>query len=259
MPHLQVLGPTQLVTGDPAAAAELLAQPRPTSLLIYLAAAHPGAFHRRDFLVTLFWPESGQEQARTNLRKLLHVIRKALGEHALEGRGDEEVRLAPGLLTCDLVEFEDAYGRRQMARAVEMLGKTQPSDWIAVSGASVLEDWASATRMRIADTAAAAAWHLALMHDAEDAFTEAGRWARRVVEFAPEDEHRLRRVLTLMVDRIGDHGTAMRLYERFRERLRKEYQAAPAPETIALIQRLRLTPLRVNAPASPPRPPNPRR
>ncbi|MEP7384045.1 MAG: hypothetical protein ABI910_20365, partial [Gemmatimonadota bacterium] len=62
MATLHVLRPTALL--DVAGAPELLAQPRPTSLLIYLAAAHPGAFLRRDLLITLFWPESGQEQAR---------------------------------------------------------------------------------------------------------------------------------------------------------------------------------------------------
>ncbi|MCC6930711.1 MAG: hypothetical protein IT359_17105 [Gemmatimonadaceae bacterium] len=238
MPHLSILRPTTLTHLDPAAASDLLAQPRPASLLIYLAAAHPGAFLRRDHLVTLFWPESGQEQARTNLRKLLHIIRRTLGEESIETRGDEEVRLRPDALTCDLVEFEDDYRARRFARALERLGNTQPSDWIAVTGSSVLEDWAAATRMRVADTASAAAWSMAQLSESGADLTEAGRWARRAADFAPEDERRLRRVMELL-ERIGETAGALRLYERFEQRLARDLDALPAGDTRALAQRLR--------------------
>ena len=85
----------------------LLAQPRPVALLIYLTIAGrgPGAFHRRDTLVAMFWPETDQEHARTNLRKLVHVIRKALGDDVIESRGDEELRVVPERLWCDVVDF----------------------------------------------------------------------------------------------------------------------------------------------------------
>jgi len=237
MPHLSILSPTTLTTPNPAAASELLAQPRPTSLLVYLAVAHPGAFLRRDHLVTLFWPESGQEQARTNLRKLLHVIRRTLGDDSIETRGDEDVRLAPGLVSCDLHEFEQDYEARRFARAIERLGKTQQADWIAVTGAPALEDWASATRMRVADMASAAAWTLAQLSESGDDLTEAGRWARRAAGFAPEDERRLRRVMELL-ERIGETAGALRLYERFERRLAREFDATPATETRALAARL---------------------
>lgn len=237
MPHLTLLAPTTLSDIDNAAASELLAQPRPTSLLIYLTAAHPGAFLRRDHLVTLFWPESGQEQARTNLRKLLHVIRRTLGEDSIETRGDEDVRLQPGLVTCDLHDFEGDYEARRFARAIERLGKTQPSDWIAVTGSSVLEDWAAATRARVADMASAAAWTLAKLSESDDDLTDAGRWARRAADFAPEDERRLRRVMELL-ERIGENAGALHLYERFARRLAREFGATPAADTRALADRL---------------------
>ncbi|MBK6486834.1 MAG: hypothetical protein IPF98_08190 [Gemmatimonadetes bacterium] len=237
MPHLHILRPTTLTTTPPTAASDLLAQPRPTSLLIYLAAAHPGAFLRRDHLVTLFWPESGQEQARTNLRKLLHVVRRTLGDDSLETRGDEDVRLTPGLVRCDLLEFQDDYNARRFASALERLGKTQPSDWIAVTGASALEDWAAATRVRVADMASAAAWTLATLSESDEDLTDAGRWARRAAELAPEDERRLRRVMELL-ERIGETAGALRLYERFRRHLDREFGAPPSPETRAVVDRL---------------------
>jgi DNA-binding SARP family transcriptional activator len=236
MATLTVLGPTMLL-GVPDAAS-LLGQPRPTSLLIYLSAAHPGAFVRRDHLVTLFWPESGQEQARTNLRKLLHAVRRVLGEESIEGRGDEEVRLRPGIVECDLPVFEDDFRARRFARALERLDNTQPTDWIAVTGASTLEDWASATRIRVADMASAAAWSLAQISESGNALTDAGRWARRAFSFAPEDERRLRRVMELLA-RIGETAGALRLFDQFERHLHREFGARPAVESRALMERLR--------------------
>ncbi len=238
VPHLRILAPTSISELDPARGMELLAQPRPTSLLIYLAAAHPGAFVRRDHLIPLFWPESGQEQARTNLRKLLHIIRRTLGDDSIEGRGDEDVRLKPGLVQCDLLDFEKEFHARRFARALERLGNTQPMDWIAVTGSSALEDWASATRIRVADMASAAAWSLAELSESGDDLTQAGRWARRAVSFAPEDERRLRRVIEMLA-RIGETAGALRLYEGFEQHLRREFGATPSSETRALVDRLR--------------------
>lgn len=238
VPHLHILAPTSITELEPARGLELLAQPRPTSLLIYLAAAHPGAFLRRDHLVTLFWPESGQEQARTNLRKLLHVLRRTLGDESIETRGDEDVRLAPGVMQCDLLEFEEDIHARRFARALERLGHTQPSDWIAVTGASALEDWASATRIRVASMASAAAWSLAQLSESDQDLTHAGQWARRAVSFAPEDERRLRRVIE-MLERIGETAGALRLYETFERHLQCEFGATPSADTRALADRLR--------------------
>ncbi|MCP4363142.1 MAG: hypothetical protein GY796_34505 [Chloroflexi bacterium] len=50
------------------------------ALLAYLAteADQP---HRRDKLAGLFWPNSPQKTARTNLRRVLADLRKAIGDH----------------------------------------------------------------------------------------------------------------------------------------------------------------------------------
>jgi len=55
MIELSVLGPIQLRGADGHELSAVLAQPKRLGLLIYLAAARPRGFHRRDKLVTLFW------------------------------------------------------------------------------------------------------------------------------------------------------------------------------------------------------------
>ena len=49
------------------------------SLLAYLVL-NAGAPHSRQYLSFLFWPDSNESQARTNLRQLLHYFHAALPE-----------------------------------------------------------------------------------------------------------------------------------------------------------------------------------
>jgi hypothetical protein len=57
MLHLSLLGTVEFTADDGRTIHSVLAQPKRLALLAYLAAAHQG-FHRRDVLVSLFWPES---------------------------------------------------------------------------------------------------------------------------------------------------------------------------------------------------------
>ena len=47
---------------------------------------------------------------------------------------------------------------------------------------------------------------------------------------APDDERVLRRALT-MLDRLGDRAGALRTYDDFARRLRREFDADPSAET----------------------------
>src|SRR5262245_57378539 len=97
----------------------LLSQPKRIALLVYLALARPRGFHRRDRLVSIFWPEHSQEHARAALRKSLHAIRHSGDTDVLVTRGDEEVAVNTSLLECDAVEFDDAIRTGRLAHALE--------------------------------------------------------------------------------------------------------------------------------------------
>src|SRR5829696_10387611 len=106
--ELRTLGTLDLRASDGRVLHALLAQPKRLALLSYLCVATPRGLHRRDALVALFWPESNREHARTSLRGALHVLRRSLGEATLVTRGDEEVSIAPDLVWCDAVAFDEA-------------------------------------------------------------------------------------------------------------------------------------------------------
>src|SRR5262245_32392936 len=75
--HVQLLVEFCLTDGDPIV--KTLSSPRLQSLLAYLLL-HRHAPQSRNHLAFLFWPDSTEAQAQTNLRQLLHHLRHALPE-----------------------------------------------------------------------------------------------------------------------------------------------------------------------------------
>src|SRR5215207_7266021 len=73
--RIHLLGPLELRYGDTALPP--LESARAESLLAYLLL-HRGAPQQRQRLAFLLWPDSTEAQARTNLRHLLHTLRRAL-------------------------------------------------------------------------------------------------------------------------------------------------------------------------------------
>jgi tetratricopeptide (TPR) repeat protein len=102
-----LLGTLSVQFAAPEAGGAVVAQPKRFALLAYLALARPHGWQRRDAIVAMFWPESTQERARRALRDAIYVLRRELGEGVIEGRGSEEVRLAPAM-HVDVHAFETA-------------------------------------------------------------------------------------------------------------------------------------------------------
>ena len=118
MLHLLTLGTLDLRRDDGTGLLSVVSQPKRIGLLCYLALARPRGFHRRDTLLPLFWPEADDEHARASLRQAVHYLRRSLGEQVVLSRGDEEVGLAAGELSCDAVAFEEALEAGEAERAL---------------------------------------------------------------------------------------------------------------------------------------------
>ncbi|HEY1320010.1 MAG TPA: hypothetical protein VGF32_07175, partial [Streptosporangiaceae bacterium] len=65
------------ITGDGTGARH--GSPRALALIAFLAA-HAGAPQSRQLIAGLFWPDSADAQALTNLRRELHHLRQALAD-----------------------------------------------------------------------------------------------------------------------------------------------------------------------------------
>ncbi len=234
---LRLLGALDL--GGPARpeAGAVLKRSKQTALLAYLVLEDPGAFHRRDALLGLLWPELDTPNARAALRQALHYLRRALGDDVVRGRGDEEIGVDPDRLRCDAVEFLEAVEGGRPAEALEAYGGELLSGFF-VSGAAEFDDWMA--RWRNALRARAAQAGLDAAEERLGARDDAGaaRFARRAVDLAAHDERVLRRAMEIL-DASGDRAAAVHEFERFAARLEEDLDLDPSPETRATLAAIR--------------------
>jgi DNA-binding SARP family transcriptional activator/TolB-like protein len=234
--QLRTLGALDLRAADGREIRMLLAQPKRLALLTYLSAA-PAAFHRRDTLLALFWPESDEKSARAALRTALSVLRRALGAESLIGRGGEEIGIDPERLVCDVACFEAAWAAGDPERALDLYR----GDLLAgfhLDDAPEFERWLDERRRELRGLAVRAAVELAERDERVGERISAVRWARRAAALEPDDETVLCRLIRLL-DRVGDRAGALGAYGALADRLRREYDAEPAPETRAVIEAVR--------------------
>jgi len=237
MMRLRLFGPAELVTGGGEELRQVLSQPKRLGLLIYLAIAEPAGFQRRDTLLALFWPELDTESARRALRQSLHFLRSHLGADALQGRGAEEVRLAPGALWCDVVAYREALAAGRLADALELRrGELLPGFHVKEASPE-FDEWLSGERAQLRQSAALAARTLAAAEEGEGRLARALLAAQRALELAPTDEGSARTVMRLS-HALDDGDGALQVYEALRERLR-EYDAEPEGDTRALAAAIR--------------------
>ena len=240
--RLRLLGQIALTGPDAAAAERVMVQPKHLALLCHLALAvdaQPDVVrhHRRDELAALLWPDLDDAHARASLRRVVHQIRSALGASVVVSRGDEEIALDRSAITSDAEAFERLVAEGHLAAALELWrGELMPG--FHVNECDELDRRFEERRQSLREAAGAAAWALAQRLEASDDLSQATSWARRVPRFSPDDERVLRRALT-MLDRLGDRAGALRVYDDFASRLRKEFDAEPSDETRTLIARIR--------------------
>jgi serine/threonine-protein kinase len=239
MIQLRTLGGLDLT--DPDSRGELrsiLVQPKRLALLVYLALANSQRFRRRDTLTGLFWTEADEDHARGALRQALRFLRGELGPAVLVNRGEEEVGVNPEVLSCDATEFELACETADWGRALELYRGDLLAGVLIADASPEFEHWLDGERGRLRQRAAAAAW--SVVGDAERLgdLARAAPLARRAVELAPDDETSVRRLIRIL-DHKGDRAGALSAYEAFRLRLATEYDAAPSPETEALLANIR--------------------
>lgn len=237
VPSLQLLGGIALRGLAPEEANHLLAQSKVVALLAFLGLAPAGSWQRRDRIVGLLWPELDQVHARSALRKAIHHARSVLGEGAIAGRGDEELALDRNAVRCDVTDMLEAVAKGRLELAIELYrGDLMPG--FHLPECHDFDAWLEEHRAALLEETVAACWALAKHLEAGDNLTEAGRVARKAARLDWSNERVLRRSL-MMLDRLGDRAGALKLYEEFARRLRKELEADPSPETARMAESLR--------------------
>lgn len=117
---------------------------RPAMALLARLALQPGNSHPRETLVDLLWPEAPGDAGRQRLRQALSILKQALeppGQAPVLDADRHSIRLVPGRVDCDAVDFEAAFkvGEHDRARALYQ-GEFLPG---------FFEEWISDERLRL--------------------------------------------------------------------------------------------------------------
>jgi DNA-binding SARP family transcriptional activator/TolB-like protein/Flp pilus assembly protein TadD len=238
--ELRTLGRLDLRLRGGASIQSVLAQPKRTALLLYLALARPRGLHQRERLLGLFWGEMEEERARKALRQSLYFLRGSLGEKALEAVADSVVGVSRERVWCDAVELDRALEEGRAEDALGLYGgELLPGFYI--DDAPEFERWLEAEREWLRSRAAEAAWQLAEKCEVAGEAGAAVEWARKAAAFSPADETVARRLMALL-ERVGDRAAAVRAYEAYAGRLEQEYGLEPSAETQGLVEAIRHRP-----------------
>lgn len=210
---------------------------RGQSLVAYLAL-RAGEFVPRRRLAFLFWPDSNETQARTNLRQLLHHLRSAwpASENYLEGaaqnlrwRSDAAFELDAAQFSGAVAAAGDAMARRDRAAAI--LGFERAIGlYHGELLAGLYDDWIEPERARFRQMYGGALESLAGLCEQARDYAAAVRHAEALVAFDPLAEAAWQKLIRLH-SLNGDRASAARAYETCAATLRRELNTEPCAAT----------------------------
>jgi DNA-binding SARP family transcriptional activator/TolB-like protein/class 3 adenylate cyclase len=231
---LRLLGGAQL-DGENGPVTGRAAHRRRIALLALLSAPRQRAV-LRDRILLLLWPEASSSAGRHLLSESLSVLRRELGEDAFVCVGDD-LRLADGVLCCDLARFHEAVERGD-DRAVVALYAGPFMDGFSVADAPDFERWVEEERNRAARAYAAAVERLAVASGEAGDAAGAVEWWRRL---AVHDPYSSRVALCLLraLDAAGERAAGVRHAAVHAALVRAELGMEPDQELLAFAEQLR--------------------
>jgi DNA-binding SARP family transcriptional activator len=235
------------------------------ALLAYLAVE--GGMHSREKLSALFWPESDAEHGRTALRKTLAFLRSALRDtsdpqpspaapHLIVAREAlglntasdldldlQTLQTAWTLAHTPAVRLEDEARGRLLDRLQAAVERYRGDflEGFALSDAPAFDEWAGVQREVWRHRAQAVCERLVQLHSEAGEVQRAIDTVLRWLALDPLDEEAHRYLMQLHL-RAGDRPAALRAYQACQAVLAAELGVEPAPETIALAERIRRAP-----------------
>jgi DNA-binding SARP family transcriptional activator len=246
--HIQLLGDFGLVYGDEPVTS--IDTPRLQSLLAYLLL-HRDAPQSRHRLAFLFWPDSPEAQALTNLRNVLYRLRHGLPDadrflhvdrNTLQWRSEAPFELDVALFERALQRADEALsGARNGASPDRDLAQAALEQAVTVYEGDLLpscyEDWIVPERERLRQAFQRALERLTRLLEDQREYRAAIRYAQQLLRHDPLHEVSYRRLMRLHTF-IGDRAGALRTYHRCATVLEQELGVQPSPVTREMYERL---------------------
>ncbi|HJT89619.1 MAG TPA: AAA family ATPase, partial [Bryobacteraceae bacterium] len=214
------------------------------SLIAYLIL-HGDSAQPRERLAFVLWPESTESQARTNLRQLLHHLKRALppecksllaDHYSVQWKQDDSCDI-------DVVEFQAAIAEAASART----GGDRAREIRSLTAAAQLgeddllpglyDDWLTPIREEYRQRVCEALRRLATLFEEQMEFAAAIPLAERLAALDPlgESNHQL---LMRLHAANHDRSSALRAYHQCMRVLRREMGVEPGPATVELFERI---------------------
>ena len=223
------------------------------ALLAILATGQArGRGSSREKLIAYLWPEAGPERGRPLLSDSVYRINQAVGGEAIVAVG-EELRLADGMVSSDVADFERAVESGDRERAASLYAGPLVDGVYLVDGTE-FERWLEGERARLAGAFAETLDHLAQAAESKGAMTDAATWWRRL---ARHDPYSSRVTLKLMeaLAMVGDPAAAVRHAAIHTALLEHDLGVAPNASVVRLAARLKTDSIESGIETSTPREP----
>lgn len=213
-------------------------QPRRVALLVYLVLARPRGHHSRDQLLALFWPNHEEQRARNALNQAVHFLRRSLGAEVLVNGGDDQLRIDPELVWCDVIAFEAALAAGRTREALELYRGHFLEGFHITAAAAELDAWVDSERDRLRRLYAGALQSMARDSEAAGDFTAAVAWHRRLAALDPLSS-RLALGLIRALAAVGDDEGALQQARVYEAMTRAELDAPPDRTITDFVSELR--------------------
>jgi DNA-binding SARP family transcriptional activator len=230
--HVYLLGDLRLVYGNQPVTT--LNSPRAQSLLAYLVL-HAGTPQSRRHLAFLLWPDSSDDQARSNLRKLFHDLRRFVPEmdQFIEAQGPNLLWRTDAPYTLDVAELEQALERASTAADLEAAVGRYTGPLLQ----SCYDDWVLSERERLHQRFLDALTRLVDLLESQGDYRTAIHYAQRLLQQDPlhEDVYRSLMRLYALTD---NRAAALHTFQTCALVLKRELDVEPSPATRQAYERL---------------------
>jgi DNA-binding SARP family transcriptional activator len=237
--RIQLLGNFSLFVDDQPVAA--FSKPRLQSLLAYLLL-HRATPQPRLHLAFLFWPDTSEKQAQTNLRNLLYLLRKSLpeAERCLDFSINTVQWRADAPYWCDVVEFEQAIAQavrsdnpQARCKALHHAAEFYGGDLLPM----LYDDWIAPQRLRLQQEFIATLEQLIVSLIDGQEYNRALAYGQRLLQATPLREESYRTLIRLH-ELNQDRASALYVYHTCVRVLERELEIEPSPITQALYTQL---------------------
>jgi len=214
---------------------------RQQSLLAYLLL-NAGQPQSRQQIAFLFWPASSDQQAKTNLRQLLHHLRQTWPdlEHYLQITARTIQWNPNSSFTLDTEQFQtllqragDAVSLSERCHLLEEALSCYRGDLLP----ACYDDWIMPVRERLRRQFITAQAALIQTYEAQGEYQSAIRWAEQFLQDDPLHEETYRSLMRLYA-LTNNRASALRVYHTCQTVLQQELGVEPGPATREQYKRL---------------------